>query len=157
MAFLCSGSLWSSLYCAVSSLWVMLYGWLVKVSWLGKLVFVFWWVELDFSVECNEVSSSELWDVSGFAVTLGSLCIEAQGCVPGEFAWYVLLWNLLALRWCLVSVYVWRRLVSSCWLMFPGVRSSLVFSGFGLKPLAFGFQSYFYHSLKTSLSIQHHW
>ena len=22
--------------------------WLVKVSWLGKLVFVFWWVELDF-------------------------------------------------------------------------------------------------------------
>ena len=26
-------------------------------------------------------------------------------------------------------------------LMFPGVRSSLVFSGFGLKPPAFGFQS----------------
>ena len=60
VAFLYSGCLWSSLYCAVSSLWVMLYGWLVKVSWLGKLVFVFWWVELDFSVECNEVSSSEL-------------------------------------------------------------------------------------------------
>ena len=32
---------------------------------------------------------------------------------------------------------------SSCQLMFPGVRSSLVFSGFGLKPPAFGFQSYF--------------
>ena len=32
-----------------------LYGWLVKVSWLGKLVSVFWWVELDFfSLECNE-------------------------------------------------------------------------------------------------------
>ena len=28
-------------------------------------------------------------------------------------------------------------------IMFPGVRSSLVFSGFGLKPPAFGFQSYF--------------
>jgi len=27
--------------------------------------------------------------------------------------------------------------------MFPGVRSSLVFSGFGLKPPASGFQSYF--------------
>ena len=27
---------------------------------------------------------------------MGSLYIEAQGCVPGEFAWYVLLWNLLA-------------------------------------------------------------
>ena len=25
-----------------------LYRWLVKVSWLGKLVPVFWWVELDF-------------------------------------------------------------------------------------------------------------
>ena len=44
----------------------------------------------------------------------------------------------------------------SCRLMFPGVRSSLVFSGFGLKPPASGFQSYFYSSLKTSPSIQHH-
>ena len=32
VAFLYSGSLWSSLYCRVSSLWVGLYGWLVKVS-----------------------------------------------------------------------------------------------------------------------------
>ena len=33
---------------------------LVKVSWLGKLVSVFWCVELDFfSLECNGVSSSE--------------------------------------------------------------------------------------------------
>ena len=60
VAFLYSGSLWSSLYCGVSSLWVGLYQWLVKVSWLGKLVSVFWWVELDFfSMECNEISSSE--------------------------------------------------------------------------------------------------
>ena len=57
MAFLYSGSLWSSLYCGVSSLWVGLDGWLVKVSSLGKLVLMFWWVELDFfSLECNEVS-----------------------------------------------------------------------------------------------------
>ena len=48
VAFLYSGSLWSSLYCGVSSLWVGLYGWLVKVSWLGKLVSMFWWMELDF-------------------------------------------------------------------------------------------------------------
>ena len=34
--------------------------------------------------------------------------------------------------------------------MFPGVRSSLVFSGFGFKPPASGFQSYFYSSLKNS-------
>ena len=61
VAFLHSGSLWSSLYYGVSSLWVGLYLWLVKVSWLGKLVSVFWWVELDFfSLECNEVSSNEL-------------------------------------------------------------------------------------------------
>ena len=35
--------------------------WLVKVSWLGKLVSVFEWVELDFfSLKYNEVSSNEL-------------------------------------------------------------------------------------------------
>ena len=33
--------------------------------------------------------------------------------------------------------------MSSCQLMFPGVRSSLVFSGFGLKPPVSGFESYF--------------
>ena len=42
------------------------YRWLVKVSWLGKLVLVFRWVELNFfSLECNEVSSSE------FEISLG--------------------------------------------------------------------------------------
>ena len=61
VAFLYSGSLWSSLYFGVSSLWVGWYEWLVKVSWLGKLVSVFWWAELDFfSLECSEVSSHEL-------------------------------------------------------------------------------------------------
>ena len=38
MSLLYSGSLWNSLYCGVSSLYVGLYRWLVKVSWLGKLV-----------------------------------------------------------------------------------------------------------------------
>ena len=48
------------LYCGGSSLWVGLDVWLVKVSWLGKLASVLWWVELDlFSLGCNEVSSSE--------------------------------------------------------------------------------------------------
>ena len=48
------------LYCGVSSLWVGLDGWLVKVSWLGKLVSVFWWLKLDFfSLEHSEVSRSE--------------------------------------------------------------------------------------------------
>ena len=53
---------------------------------------VFWWVELDFfSLECNEVSNNEFRDVNGFGVILGSLYIEAQGCVP------VLLENLRAM------------------------------------------------------------
>ena len=47
------------------------------------LALVFWWVELDlFSLECNEVSSSEFLGICGFGVTLGSLYFNAQGCVP---------------------------------------------------------------------------
>ena len=42
------------------SQWVGLDDWLVKVSWLGKVVLVFRCVELDlFSLECNGVSSGE--------------------------------------------------------------------------------------------------
>ena len=71
------------LYCGGSSLWVGLDEWLVKVSWLGKFWSVFWWVELDlFSLECNEVSSSEFWGVYGFGMTLGSLSFNVQCCVP---------------------------------------------------------------------------
>ena len=77
------------LYCGGSLLWVGFDRWLVKVSWLGKLVSVFWWVELDlFSLKCNEVSSSEFW---GFSMALGSLYIEAQDYVP------VLLKNLCSM------------------------------------------------------------
>ena len=44
---------------------------------------MFRWVELDlFSLECNEVSSSELLGVYVFGMTLGSLYFNAQGCVP---------------------------------------------------------------------------
>ena len=74
--------------CGSSLLWRLLPvgevdEWLVKVSWLGKLASVFWWVELDFfSLECNGVPRSEFWDVCGFGVTLGSLYIDAQGYVP---------------------------------------------------------------------------
>ena len=41
-------------------------------------------------------------------------------------------------------------------LLSINVPWSQEFSGFGLKPPASGFQSYFYSSLKTSPSIQHH-
>ena len=120
--------------------------WLVKVSCLRKLASVFWWVELDFfPLECNEVSSSEFRDVYGFGVTLGSLYIDAQGYVPA------LLGNLRGMScpgtyWLLGCAWFQCRYagfgVISYQLMFPGVRSSLVFSGFGFKPPASGFQSY---------------
>ena len=38
------------LYCGGCSLCMGFDEWLVKVSWLGKLVLVFWWVELDSSL-----------------------------------------------------------------------------------------------------------
>ena len=41
----------------------------------------------------------------------------------------------------------------SYWLMFPVVRGSLVFSGFGLKSAASGFQSYSSSSLKTTTAL----
>ena len=44
------------------------------------------------------------YEMSVGGVTLGSLYIEAQGYVAGEFAWYVLLWSLLALGWSLLAL-----------------------------------------------------
>ena len=35
-----------------------------------------------FSLECNEMSNNELWDVFGFGLTLGCLYFGAQGRVP---------------------------------------------------------------------------
>ena len=71
------------LYCGGSLLWVGLDGSLVKVSWLGKLASVFWWLKLDvFPLECNEVSSSEFWGVCGFGMTLDRLYFNAQGSDP---------------------------------------------------------------------------
>ena len=40
--------------------------------------------------------------------------------------------------------------MGSCQLMFPGVRSFLVFSSFRFKILASGFHSYSYSGLRTS-------
>ena len=71
------------LYCGGSSLWMGLDEWLVKVSWLGVLASVFWWVELGlFCLKCNELSSSGFWGVYGFGMSLGSLSFNAQGHVP---------------------------------------------------------------------------
>ena len=76
-------------------------------------------------------------------------------CIAGEFVCYVLLWNLLALGWWLVSVNAWRLLDD---LLLLNVLCSQEFSGvpgFGLKSPASGFQSYSSSSLKASPTIQH--
>ena len=93
-----------------------------------------------------------------FGVTLGSLYVDAQGCVPA------LLENLCGMScsgtyWLLGGGWFQCRYGSfwmiSYYLMFPVVRSSLVFSGFGLKSPDPGFQSYSSSSLKASPTIQH--
>ena len=56
--------------------------------------------------------------------------------------------------WVVLGFSVWMEAFDELLLInVPWVRSSLVFSGFGLKPPASGFQSCSYSSLKTSLSV----
>ena len=92
-----------------------------------------------------------------FGVTLGSLYVDAQGYVPA------LLENLRGMScpgtyWLLGGGWFQCRYggfwMISYYLMFPVVRTSLLFSGFGLKSPASGFQSYSSSSLKTSPTIQ---
>ena len=91
-----------------------------------------------------------------FSVTLGSLYVDAQGCV------LALLENLRGMPcsgiyWLLGDGWFQCR-YGGFWmisyLMFPVVRSFLVFSCFGLNSPASGFQFYSSSSLKTS-TIQH--
>ena len=92
-----------------------------------------------------------------FGVTLGSLFVDAQGYVPA------LLENLRGMScsgtyWLLGGGWFQCRYggfwMVSYYLMFPVVRSSLVFSGFELKPPVSRFQSYSFSSLKTSPTVQ---
>ena len=91
-------------------------------------------------------------------VTFGSLYVDVQGYVP------VLLENLRGMScsetyWLLGGGWFQCRYgdlwTVSYFLMFPVVRSFLVFSGLGLKSPASGFQSYSSSSPKTSPTIQH--
>ena len=120
---------------------------------------MFWWVELDlFSLECKEVSSSGFWGVYGFGMALSILSFNAQGRVPALLENYHGM-SCSGTCWLLGGAWVQYRYggfwMNSPLLMFPGIRSSLVFSGFGVKPPASGFQSYCHSSLKISPSIQH--
>ena len=72
-----------ALNCVVCSLWMRLDQWLVKISWLGELLALFWWVEMDlFSLYCNDISRSEFGGVYGFGVVLGSPSFNVQDCGP---------------------------------------------------------------------------
>ena len=91
-------------------------------------------------------------------VTLGSLYVDTQVYVPA------LLKNLRGMSfsgayWLLGGGLFWCRYggfyMVSYSLMFCVVRSFLLFSGFGLKSPASGFQFYSSNSLKTSPTIQH--
>ena len=91
-------------------------------------------------------------------VTIGSLYVDVQGYVPA------LLENLRGMScsgayWLLGGVWFQCRYggfwMVSYYLMLCVVRSFLVFSGFGLKSPASGFQSYSSSSLKTSPTIQY--
>ena len=88
----------------------------------------------------------------------GSLYVDTQGCIPA------LLENLRGMScsetyWLLGGGWFQCRYggfwMVSYYLMFHVVRSFLVFSCFGLKSPASGFQFYSSSSLKTSSTIQH--
>ena len=93
-----------------------------------------------------------------FDVTLGSLYVEAQGYGP-ELVEYLCGMSCSGTYWLVGGGWFQCRYggfwMISYYLIFPVVRSSLVFSSFGLKSPASGFQSYSYSSLKTSPTIQH--
>ena len=91
-------------------------------------------------------------------VTLGRLYVDTLVYVPA------LLKNLHGMSgsgasWLLGVCWFWCRYggfwMVSYSLMFCVVRSFLVFSAFGLKSPASGFQFYSSNSLKTSPTIQH--
>ena len=91
-------------------------------------------------------------------VTLGSLYVDVQGCVPA------LLENLRGMScpktyWLLGGGWFQCRYggfwTVSYYLKFHVVRSFLVFSGFGFKSPASELQFYSSSSLKTSPTIQH--
>ena len=91
-------------------------------------------------------------------MSLGNLYVDAQGYIPA------LLENLCVMScsgtyWLLGGGWFQCKYgglwMISDYLMFPVVRSFLVFSGFGLKSPASGFQFYSSNSLKTSPTMQH--
>lgn len=54
---------------------------LMKVSWLGELVHVFWWMELDlFFLKGGAMLNGMFWGACVFGITLCSLSANTQSC-----------------------------------------------------------------------------
>ena len=71
------------LNCGLCPPWVGMDQCFVKVSWLGILVPVFWWLEPDcISLKDSAMSSNVFCGVYGFGMALGRLSANVQGCVP---------------------------------------------------------------------------
>ena len=91
-------------------------------------------------------------------VTLGSLYVDTQGYVPALLETWLGM-SCSKTYWLLGGGWFQCRYGAfgtvSYYLMFHAVRNFLVFSGFGLKSCASGFQFYSSNSLKTSPTIQH--
>ena len=91
-------------------------------------------------------------------VTLGSLYVDTLVYVPALLKNFRVM-SCSGAHWLLGGGWFWCRYggfsMVSYSLMFCVVRSFLVFSGFGLKSPASGFQFYSSNSLKTSPTMQH--
>ena len=100
-------------------------GFLVSEAWVGVLVRGSGFL-LSSAVECPVMSfEMGLFVKCAFGQPV-CLCSGLCSCVAGELVWYVLLWNLLVLGWCLGSGYVWRLLDG---LSLVNVLCSQEFSG----------------------------
>ena len=65
----------------VCPLWIGLDQCLVKVSWLGGIVPIFWWIKLNFiSLKDSAMSSSVFCSAYEFGMASGSLSARVQGC-----------------------------------------------------------------------------
>ena len=72
-----------SLNFGVSLPLVRLDQYLMKVSWLGGFVPLFWWMELNLVfLKGSALSSSVFLDVCGFSMALATLSANVKGCAP---------------------------------------------------------------------------